>query len=314
MKVLAGPAPRMRSSRFQKVSTRPHLTDNPLSAPAVRGAEFGNMSRKQFGALRELAFTHAGLSIADFKKVMVQRRIKSRLTALSLPSVSSYLDYLSQPQGSGEIQSLINALTTNKTSFFRESDQLDHLQSVVLPRLMAAKTASKQGRLRIWTAGCSSGEEAWSVAMTVAATLTPASEWDARVLASDIDTDILEKAKAGLYPLGELDTVPREFRKRFFKPIDRGAKTAEVTDILRRMITFRHFNLHEQWPLKGPFDVIFCRNVMIYFDKPSQKRLVERFVDVLEMGGIFYSGHSECLHGLSKRLHACGRSIYRRVS
>lgn len=283
----------------------------PLAAGKAPGS---TMSKMQFDAVRSLAFERAGLSILEAKHLMVQRRIQSRVEALGLPSVAAYLNYLSGPGQRREMQAFINVLTTNKTYFFREPEKFAHLRDHVLRPLCATKSADAKRTLRIWAAGCSSGEEAWSIAMTVAATLEPLKAWDVRILASDIDTDILEQARCGVYPRQALETVPRTYQLRFFKPAARTAKTAEVHDGLRRLVTFQHFNLHGAWPTSVRFDAIFCRNVMIYFDKPSQKILLERFADALTHDGFLYSGSCECLHGLTPRLVAAGRSIYRRAS
>jgi chemotaxis protein methyltransferase CheR len=214
------------------------------------------------------------------------------------------------PEGGAEIEHLVNALTTNITQFFREPHHFEHLRSHVL----AARAAEspRRPRLRIWSAGCSSGQEPYSIAMSLADALHPIEGWDALVLATDIDTNVLNRAAAGLYPMDEAMQIPESYRKRFLRRVPGHHDRMQVADELRRLIRFKPLNLHEPWPMKGPFDVVFCRNVVIYFDKPTQHKLFNRFADILAPGGILYLGHAESLIGLTDRFEICDKTVYKR--
>lgn len=272
-----------------------------------------NLSDGQFEAIRRFALQNAGISIADHKKTMVARRILRRVKALSLETFEAYFDFLQGPAGRSEIQPLINVLTTNKTSFFRESHHFEHLTDVAIPHLLAAKSRSGERSLRLWSAGCSTGEEAWSIAIAVAHAMWRRRDWDIRIFATDIDTDVLSIAKRGVYGADELVQVPADVKRRFFEKSSSESGGYRVAETLRTMVSFKQLNLHNAWPLNGPIDVIFCRNVVIYFDKPSQRALYNRFANILSSDGYLYCGHSETLHGASTRFESIGHSINKRV-
>ncbi|MGQ0455833.1 MAG: CheR family methyltransferase [Hyphomicrobium sp.] len=273
-----------------------------------------HFSVAQFDLIRSIARRYAGIVIADHKRSMVLRRIRRRLKALSLPSVDAYCALLQGPSGGRELQPLINALTTNKTSFFRESHHFDHLRDVALPELLDAKRRAGSRRLRIWSAGCSTGEEPWSIAMTVLGAIPQPSEWDIQVIATDIDTDVLSTAKRGRYAKVDLLSAPSALRASYFEKCADDKDAFQASHALHRIMNFQSLNLHDTWPIRGPIDAIFCRNVVIYFDKSSQRILFDRFAGVLAENSFLYCGHSESLHSISKRFEAVGRSIYRRVS
>ncbi|HEX5580706.1 MAG TPA: CheR family methyltransferase, partial [Gemmatimonadaceae bacterium] len=209
--------------------------------------------------------------------------------ALGMSDFSSYLDFVQAEASGAELREMIDALTTNKTSFFREPQHFDFLRAKVLPAL--------EGRpLRIWSAGCSSGEEPYTLAMVLRDTL-PARDADgSRILATDISARVLARARAATYTPEMLAELPPDLLRRHFAPAQGGAH--RVADPVRRMVSFARLNLMATWPMRGPFDAILCRNVMIYFDKPTQSRLVARFHDLLAPGGHLFVGHSESLTGL----------------
>ncbi len=186
---------------------------------------------------------------------------------------------------------MLSHLTTNFTRFFRENHHFEHLKTDVLPGLIAR--AKNGGRVRIWSAACSDGQEPYSIALTVLSLLPNAADYDFRILATDIDPKILALARAGAYDATALETVNPAMRKQWF---------SEVDDRVKRLITFNELNLMAQWPIKGPFDVIFCRNVVIYFDEPTQMKIWSRFAGVLDNGGHLYIGHSERVSGDAKAL------------
>ncbi len=263
-----------------------------------------SFSDDNFRFLAGLAHARTGIVLAEQKKDMVYSRLARRLRALELADFGQYCDMLQSPAGTGEMTNLINALTTNLTSFFREKHHFDHLAG-----MLAQMQQSGARRLRIWSAGCSSGMEPYSIAMTARTTLPDIDRWDARVLATDIDSNMLSAGIAGEYPAADVQGVPAPMRKQFSAlPGDR----IVMGEQLKKMIAFKHLNLLESWPMKGPFDAIFCRNVVIYFDKETKTRIFEKFARLLPAGGLLYIGHSENLNGISDAFTPVGRTIYRR--
>jgi len=283
----------------------PNLADGALRP-------FGQLTSRQFELIRDYARRCAGIAIADCKRMMVRRRLSKRVTALGMASFDAYFAYLDGPGFERERQPLINALTTNKTSFFREDHHFEHLSLETLPALLKRKAAQGSRRLRIWSAGCSSGEEPYSIAMILSNAVPYINNWDARILATDIDTDILNRARKAQYPAEDGDAVPSGLRNQFMTAVPGSEGYVQVAAPIRNLVVFKALNLHDPWPMKGKFDVIFCRNVVIYFDKPTQRKLFGRFADALEDDGILYCGHSESLFGLSTHFKPIGRSIYAR--
>ena len=223
------------------------------------------------------------------------------------------MDYVRRDAGGTEFTAMLDALSTNLTHFFRESSHFEYLAREFLPSIVAA--APRRGRrLRVWSAGCSSGEEPYSVAITLREHLPRPEGLDVRVLASDISTRMLATAREGVYPAERLQDVPGSVRSRYFECLAaRPVRRYRVAEPLRRMITFARINLMEPWPMSGPFDVIFCRNVMIYFDKPTQERLIHRYWDVLTGGGVLFLGHSESLAGVAHRFRYVRPTVYRKA-
>lgn len=287
-----------------------------LASAAAGSVEHFNLPMRaaEFDYFRHLAFEHAGIVIADYKKAMVARRVAKRLRALAFASFEAYAGYLRSGRAGHEFEHLINALTTNKTEFFREDHHFHHLARTALPRAMRHALTNGQPRLRLWSAGCSTGQEPYTMAMIVAAALSVPGGWDAKILATDIDTDVLAHAKAGHYDLDELSTLPAAETRRFTAPVVGRPDRRQIDSRLRRMVTFKPLNLHDDWPMKGPFDIIFCRNVVIYFDRAHQEALFDRFASLLAPGGFLYCGHSESLVGLSARFRPAGRSIYEKIA
>ena len=204
---------------------------------------------------------------------------------------------------------MIAALTTNVTSFYREPHHFKHLREAVLPDLVARARAG--GRVRLWSAGCSSGMEPYSIAITLAEALSSQRAIDARILATDIDSAMLQTGMRGVYPEPDLRDVPVAAR-RFFRAADHGEVT--MPPATQGLIAFKQLNLLDDWPMRRRYDAIFCRNVVIYFDKPTKQRLFDRMADQLQPDGLLYIGHSENLTGISDRFQLVGRTVYRRVS
>jgi chemotaxis protein methyltransferase CheR len=280
---------------------------NPEIADAAREFAF---SDADFRSLAQLARQHAGIALSDSKRNLVYTRVSRRLRALRLGTFKEYRDYLSE--NAGELESFINAISTNLTKFFRESHHFDHLRShAVVPFVSGAHRGD--GRFRVWSAGCSTGEEPYTIAAVVRHEIPSGSRLDIRVLATDIDTDVLGKAARGLYPENSFDTVPRIYRD-YFEPAGEGRNGANLvaSEDIRSLIVFRRLNLMEPWPFRGKFDAIFCRNVMIYFDNATKEKLIDRFIQSIKPGGWLYIGHSESFHGAHPELQLVGRTTYRR--
>ena len=281
--------------------------------PAVKVVDVSQefpFSPADFKFLAKLLYDTTGITLNSSKMNMVYSRLAKRLRELRLPTFADYCELLESPEGASELGTLINALTTNLTRFFREPHHFDHLKKTVLPTV-AARNNGRERRLRIWSAGCSSGEEPYTIAMCLAETLDPRRDWDAKILATDLDTNMVATGRNGLYSDSSIGDLPDEYRRRFFDRQNDGKWQA--TDLIRQYITFKQLNLMEQWPVKGPFDAIFCRNVMIYFDGETKNRLVERYTNLLAPGGWLYVGHSETLLDNKAGLVSDGRTIYRKA-
>jgi chemotaxis protein methyltransferase CheR len=270
------------------------------SAPELGPDEF----RRIAAFLRD----RAGIALPDSKRQLVFARLGKRLRHLGLADFGAYLALVEAPRGTEELAEMISALTTNVTSFFREKHHFDLLRSEVLPPLLAA--ARQGARVRLWSAGCSSGEEAYCLAMTVLELDPAAAGRDIRILATDIDRAILARARAGHYGAEDIATLPAAARDRWFMPAPGGRHA--VRPELAALISFRELNLIGDWPMRGPFDVIFCRNVAIYLDRAGQDRIWAGFAGCLTAGGLLCIGHSERLtDAVALRLKPAGITAYR---
>jgi chemotaxis protein methyltransferase CheR len=279
----------------------------PISEAAHHGPQLGDA---EFEFIRHVVGENAGIVLGPNKRQLVQGRLARRLRELGLPTYEAYCDYL-RDAGPEELVGLINAITTNVTSFFRENHHFEALASFMLPEAMKRNAASR--RLRIWSAGCSTGEEPYCIAMVASEVLPATPRYDFKILATDIDSDVVAAGASGIYPLDRMSTVSEERLKRFFqKGTGEHAGCAIARDSLKSLIAFRTLNLLHSWPMKGPFDVIFCRNVMIYFDQPTREKLVSRFSDMLAPGGYLCIGHSESIHAGTAPFKLVGKTIYRR--
>lgn len=277
---------------------------------AARQTEF-TLSDDDFAKISSFVRTRTGIVLNERKRDLVYSRLVRRLRALRLDSFAAYCDYLEGPDGDQEHGSLINAITTNLTGFFRESHHFEHLAETVL-KPMIKERASSQRRIRIWSSAASTGEEPYSIAMVLRSVLPDTGGWDAKILATDIDTDVLAHGKAGRYGADGVDRMPEPYRSRYVTPLPGGK--IQIDQRVRNLITFKQLNLMDDWPMRGPFDVIFCRNVVIYFDKQEKCVLFDRMAELLHPGGWLYIGHSENLLGITDRFQLQGRTIYRRVS
>lgn len=276
--------------------------------PDVLGRNL-TLTTREFKAIAQRVYDQAGIVLNDRKRDLVYSRLGRRLRGLGFSSFSQFIDELDGPDAEQAHAILINAITTNLTGFFREPHHFDALAKEMIPERAASR--SHDHRLRIWSAGCSSGEEPYTIAMTVQRALPQPEKWDARILATDIDTNMIATCRAGLYEIEKTELIPAELRRRFVIAHDDGMM--EMSDTLKRMIRFNPLNLLQPWPMRGPFDAIFCRNVVIYFDKDTQRTLFDRFADMLCPDGWLFIGHSESLFRVSDRFRHLGRTIYRKV-
>ncbi|HEY6641036.1 protein-glutamate O-methyltransferase CheR [Povalibacter sp.] len=264
----------------------------------------------EFDFIRHVVNENAGIVLGPNKRQLVQGRLARRLRELGLPSYEAYCAHVRE-SGPEELVDLINALTTNVTAFFRENHHFEALASYMIPEALKRNLDSR--RLRIWSAGCSSGEEPYCLAMVLTEVMPPGIRWDTKILATDIDSEVIAFAQRGIYPLDRLEAVPQErLRRCFRKGVGANAGQALVQPDIARLITFRTLNLMQNWPVSGPFDVIFCRNVMIYFDQPTRERMVSRFAALLAPDGYLCLGHSESIHAGTAPFRLVGKTIYRK--
>lgn len=267
-------------------------------------------TRADFQYVQRLIKERTGISLSAAKEDMVYARLGKRLRATGLPRFRDYCELVNRD--SAELVNLINAITTNLTAFFRELHHFEHLQNRVIPALVAAKGTCR--KLRIWSAGCSSGEEPYSIAMAVLEAIPDLERWDVKILASDLDSNMVEAASKGVYRMERLQGISQERLKRWMR---RGTGSdegwARAGAELRSIIQFKQLNLMDAWPMRNSFDIIFCRNVVIYFDKPTQQRLFDRYANQLDDDGWLFIGHSESLYGVTDRFELTGKTIYKRV-
>jgi chemotaxis protein methyltransferase CheR len=278
----------------------------------VTGDEAGfEFTDADFNCLRQLAGRHTGISLSDHKRDLVYGRLTRRLRAHGLVRFRDYCALLENDAGD-ELEQFTNAITTNLTSFFRELHHFEFLGHEVVPMLLERYRQTR--RLRIWSAGCSSGEEPYSLAITLREAITDIDRRDVRILATDVDSDMVQTAVAGIYPEDRIQNIDSSVVQRWFL---RGKGTnsgkVRVAQNLRRLVTFRQLNLIDSWPMRGEFDAIFCRNVVIYFDKPTQRVLFDRFAHIMHPDSYLFIGHSETLHNVSDRFQLIGKTIYRRI-
>jgi len=272
-----------------------------LSAPGQLGEV--TLSPAQFERIITMLHDHCGIRMRAGKEGLVRARLAKRLRLLGLNDFESYLHVVVSDPSKREFTEMVDVLTTNKTSFFREQAHFDFLQETVLP----ACTHS----VRLWSAGCSTGEEPYTLAMLLNETLSQPAARAARILATDISHRVLSTARAGVYGADGLSEVPRAVLQKYWRPTpDSGGARFEALPVLRDMIQYGRLNLMESWPMRGPFDAIFCRNVMIYFDKATQQALVERYWAMLRPGGYLFVGHSESLTGLTHRFRYVQPAVY----
>lgn len=264
------------------------------------------LSPAEFRRVCGILYDIAGIAMKPGKEGLVRSRLARRVKACGSASYSDYLDHVESAAGAAERVIMVDALTTNKTNFFREPAHFDFLRTHILP-------AHTSTGITIWSAGCSSGEEPYTLSMVLGDTLPASARAASRLLATDLSHRVLERAKAGLYTREQFVGVPPAMASAWWtKRTERGEELYEARPALRAGISFGRLNLMEAWPMRGPFDAIFCRNVMIYFDKPTQQKLVQRYWELLRPGGHLFIGHSESLTGIEHRYQYVQPAVYRK--
>jgi chemotaxis protein methyltransferase CheR len=273
------------------------------------------LSDKEFSRLKEFIYRECGIKITEAKRTMVEARLQKRLRGLGLTSFSRYCDYLFGPRGmEEELVHLINVITTNKTDFFREPAHFHYLVREALPKVL--RQSSGERTITVWSAGCSSGEEPYTLAMVLKEFVAERRGIDFLILATDISTNVLEKAKLAVYNEERIGPIPDELRKKYLlKSKDAANRVYRVTPELRERIRFRRLNFMDgDFGFRETMDVIFCRNVIIYFDKQTQERLLNRFCGYLSSDGYLFMGHSETLLGMDVPLVQVAPTVYRKLS
>jgi chemotaxis protein methyltransferase CheR len=275
-------------------------------------AQSFSITEKEFNLFRDIIYRQTGIQMTEKKRNLVVARLSKRLRALNLSNFSEYYEYLNtSSKAADELNNLINRITTNKTDFFREKHHFDFLINEIFPSFLDVARNSGTRRLRIWSAGCSSGEEPYSLAMTVADFFKDERGWDLKILATDLDTDILMKAAKGVYSSQQITPVPMNYLSKYFVRTSQGY---EVSPQIKAMIAFRKLNLMDpSFPMKKPFDIIFCRNVMIYFDEETRKDLVKKYHNHLRDNGYMFVGHSESLMYMKHLFKFLKHTVYIKV-
>jgi chemotaxis protein methyltransferase CheR len=275
------------------------------------------LRESEFNDIRELVHASTGIALSSSKMELVKRRFSPRLKALGLDSFGAYMDYV-RSNFSSEEAHFCNAITTNLTSFFRENHHFELLVSSMLPELLSDQRSDR--RIRLWSAGCSTGQEAYCLAVMLHKHVPDLARRDIRILATDLDENCLARARQGSYPLSEFEQVPDSLISSYFRyevqthgRQERGVYTAK--DTLKSLITFNKLNLMQGWPMKGPFDIIFCRNVFIYFDKPTQVKVLQGFASLQNDRGFLCLGHSEIISNPAALGYSLiGKTAYRKIS
>jgi chemotaxis protein methyltransferase CheR len=273
----------------------------------IESGEFA-LTARDFTTISAMLMQEAGIALSQAKATLVYSRLAKRLRLLGLASFTEYCALVASPAGLAERQAMVAALTTNVTRFFREPHHFEHLKSRILPGLIAR--ARHGQKIRLWSAACSSGQEPYSIALTLLSMLPDAARYDIRILATDIDPNMLAAGAAGIYEPNLLAGVPASLRRWFTRTADGFQIAAEA----RALVRFRKMNLIGPWPMRGGFQVIFCRNVVIYFDNAAQDAIWSRILPLLDADGVLYIGHSERVSGPAEAgLRSDGITIYRPV-
>lgn len=280
-------------------------------------ANFGqeiDLSDREFEQFSRIIYETSRIALNSGKKELLRARLGKIIRRRGIGSFSDYLAIVEEDRTGEELTILLDAVSTNLTSFYREADHFRFVETTVVPQIEGARRNRGERKIRAWSAGCSSGEEPYSLCITLLESLGGGAGWDIRLLATDLSTRVLAIARNAVYPEDRIKTIPPDVAKRYFIPETGadGSRNYRVTPAVRGLVTFGRVNLLEPYPFKGPFDFIFCRNVMIYFDKKTQESLVNGFHRYLADGGYLFIGHSESLNGVSHPFRYVRPSVYRK--
>ena len=272
------------------------------------------LSKAEFERLSRYIHQEYGIKLAPVKQVMLQGRLIKRLNALGIPTFKDYIDFVFSPEGKqSELIHMIDVVTTNKTDFFREANHFDFLRSHILPEFASRKTVIHP--LQVWNAGCSSGEEPYTTAIVLQEYYAQHHQPDYNILATDLSTDVLEKARKGIYPEQRIAVVPMSLKKKYFlRSKDSSRKLVRVVPELRKKVKFGRLNfMSANYAVETRMDVIFCRNVLIYFDKATQEKVINKLCQNLKKGGYFFLGHSESITNMNVPLEQIVPTVFRRT-
>lgn len=268
------------------------------------------MTDADFKSVSDLAYEFTGIVLGPQKRDMVYGRLARRLRDLGLTYVVDYIKIVKNDCNQ-EVSRFINAITTNLTSFYREEHHFDFISTTLIPELK--KTNEKTKKIRAWSAGCSTGEEPYSLAITFKENMD-LQDWDLKILATDLDSQALNKGQQGIYDLERIESIKPSYKKKWFLKDKNQPDMVKVKPEIQALTKFKRLNLLEEWPMKGPFDFIFCRNVVIYFNAETQSVLFDRYADMLKDGGYLIIGHSESLDRGCHRFRSIGKTIYQKIS
>lgn len=259
------------------------------------------LKQKEFENIQAKIYDYCGINLHEGKQALVRSRVMKRIRKLGLRDFSHYIDYLEDDSSGEEFLALVDVLTTNKTSFFRESQHFDFIVDNVLTEINGRQ-------VKWWSAGCSSGEEAVTCSIVIQEqNINPRT---VKILGTDISRDVIQTAKRGVYPAKSLKDISPKIVQKYFKQFDNGQY--RISQKVKQMITYGRLNLKKKWPLNGPFQVIMCRNVMIYFNRETQQQLVSRFREILEPGGYLFLGHSESIASADRNFANVSPAVYRK--
>jgi chemotaxis protein methyltransferase CheR len=268
------------------------------------------MTDADFKIISDLAYEFTGIVLGPQKRDMVYGRLARRLRDLGLTRVSDYINAVKSDQNE-EVSKFINAITTNLTSFYREQHHFDFITKSLIPELKKTNLGTK--KIRAWSAGCSTGEEPYSIAITFKESMD-LQGWDLKILATDLDSKVLNKGQQGIYDIDRIESIKSNYKQKWFLKDQNHPDIVKVKPEIQELIKFKRLNLLEKWPMKGPFDFIFCRNVVIYFNAETQAVLFDRYAEMLKDGGYLIIGHSESLDRTNNRFRSIGKTIYKKIS
>lgn len=287
------------------------MTQQPIVSPGIKP-----ITDAEFRLFRDLIYSQAGIHLADVKKALLTGRLSRHLRQLGMNSFRQYYEHVIADKSGQEMITLLDAIATNETHFFREPKQFEYLQNTLVPAWqLQAEQGKRRKQIRVWSAACSSGEEPYSLAMLLLYAFPPESGWSIEIIATDISTRILDRARAGIWPINRADTIPSHLLKRFML---RGTGSQQgnmkAGPEVRQVIEFGRLNLHDtSYPLRGMFDAVLCRNVLIYFDQHSRAAAINRMVGLLEPDGHLFLGHAESLTGMNLRMTSVAPAVYRKM-